>query len=224
VAILAVVFGVLAAAIVVALLAVASLSRDHADLQERNVPFAIAISTAALNAKAMANHERGYLLSGRREFIEEFEQGLLDVRTAFAAALITADGERQAAAAFKANAGFERWVWAVQGQFRTYQAGQRRAATTAALNRGRTLRKTYEASFADAKVVASNAIRMRNNPFASTGWVAIFLVSLFVVLAVCVGLTLWLIQTLKLASVDEPAQPASDPAAQPPSPVRALRR
>jgi methyl-accepting chemotaxis protein len=223
VAAIGVLFAALAAAIVIAFLSILSLSHDQAELQDKNVPYAVAIATAALNAKGMANDERGYLISGRREFLREFDQRLLNVRTAFAAAGIAADGRTQRDAVTKAQAGFEDWVWAVRGQFATFQAGKREAATKAALGPGRDLRKSYEASLQEAESVATTALQLRNNPLASAGWVGILLVSLLVVLAMCVGLTLWLMRTLNLASeVDESPEPIDAPL--PLSSVSGLRR
>lgn len=212
VAVIGVLFAVLAASIVVAVLSLVSLSEDQGELQDKNVPYAVAIATAALNAKGMANDERGYLISGNPEFLEELEQRLLNVRTAFAEAVISADGERQREAVRKAHAGFEEWVWALRSEFKTFQAGKREAATNASLGRGRALRKDYEASLAEAESVASTAILLRNNPFASRGWIVILLVSLLAVLAICVGLTLWLVRTLRLANdVEEGVEPLPAP-------------
>ena len=212
VAVIGVLFAVLIASIVVVFLSLLSLSRDQAELQDRDVPYAVAIATAALNAKAMANHERGYLISGSKEFLEEFDSNLFNVRSAFAAASIAADGDRQVDAAGKAHAGFEQWVFAVRDQFRIYQAGDQEAATRASLGRVRDLRKSYEASLADAQAVARTAIELRNNPFARTEWVAILLMSLLLVLAICVGLTLWLMRTLNTAfDVEGAPEPVADP-------------
>lgn len=211
-AVIGVLFAVLIVSIVVVVLSLVSLGRDQAELQDRDVPYAVAIATAALNAKAMANHERGYLISGSTEFLEEFDQNLFTVREAFAAASMAAEGDRQVDAAGKAHAGFERWVWAVRGEFRTYRAGNEEAATKASLGRVRDLRKSYEASLADAQTVARTAIELRNNPFARTEWVAILLFSLVLVLVLCVGLTLWLMRTLNSAfDVEELPEPAADP-------------
>jgi CHASE3 domain sensor protein len=223
-AVIGVLFAVLAASIVVAVLSLVSLSEDQAELQDKNVPYAVAIATAALNAKGMANDERGYLISGNREFLEELEQRLLNVRTAFAEAVISADGERQREAVRKAHAGFEEWVWALRAQFRTFQAGRREAATDAALGRGRALRKDYEASLEEAESVATTALQLRHNPFASRGWLVILLLSLLAMLVICVGLTLWLVRTLRLANDVESVEPVPDPAALSEASLRALRR
>lgn len=218
-----VLFAALAASIVIAGMSILSLSHDQAELQDKNVPYAVAIATAALNAKGMANDERGYLISGNREFLEEFDQRLLNVRTAFAAALIAADGEPQEDAVARAQGGFEDWVWAVRGEFRTFQSGKREAATQAALGPGRTLRKSYERSLVDAEAVASTALQLRHNPLASTGWASILLISLLVVLAICAGMALWLMRTLNFESeVEELQEPL--PAPVPLSPARRTQR
>lgn len=211
-ALIGVLFAVLIASIVVVVLSLVSLSRDQAELQDNDVPYAVAIATAALNAKAMANHERGYLISGSKEFLEEFDQNLVNVRSAFAAASVAAEGDRQVDAAGRAHAGFEQWVWAVRGEFRTFQAGNRAAATRTSLGRVRSVRKDYEASLADAQDVATTAIQLRNNPFARTEWVAILLISLLIVLAICIGLTLWLMNTFNRAfDVQAEPEPLTDP-------------
>jgi methyl-accepting chemotaxis protein len=209
---IAVVFAALAAAIVGAVFSIFSLSRDQANLQERNVPYAVAISTAALNAKGMANDERGFLISGDREFLEEIDQRLLNVRTAFSVATITADGDTQIRAANKAQAGFERWVRALEKEIATFQAGDRAAARRASLGPGRALRKDYETSLAEAESVAKIAIQQRRNSLASSEWVIILLASLLVVAALGAAVTFWLVRALDLASkAAGPTEPASVP-------------
>lgn len=188
---------VLSASIVVAAYLIFNLSQDQAQLQDRNVPYAVAIATAALNAKGMANDERGFLISGNREFLEEIDQRLLNARTAFAVAVSSADGEVQREAASEARAGFERWVWAMNRQFKTAESGDRQSATKAALGPGRALRKDYEASLAEAQGAAKTAIQLRRNSFASSGWVVMLLASLLVVLAIGFGATFWLMSTLE---------------------------
>lgn len=205
---IAVVFAMFAAAIAGAIFSIYSLSRDQAQLQERNVPYATAISTAALNAKGMANDERGYLISGNREFLTEIEQRLLNVRTAFSIATISADGEAQIRAADAARAGFERWVRVLEQELAMFKAGNRTAARRSALGPSRTLRKNYEASLAEAQSVAKIAIQQRRNSLASPGWAIILLASLVAVLAVGLAVTFWLFRTLddaaKLGGRPEP--------------------
>jgi methyl-accepting chemotaxis protein len=195
-----VVFAMLSAAIAVAVLSIFSLTRDQAQLQERNVPYAVALATAALNAKGIANDERGFLISGDREFLEEIDQRLLNVRTAFVVAGIAADGETQTRAVDRAQAGFERWVRALEKELATFQAGDRAAARRSALGPGRELRKAYEASLAEAQSIAKIAIHKRRNTLASSGWALILLASLLIVLLVGTTVTFWLVRALDAAA------------------------
>jgi methyl-accepting chemotaxis protein len=200
----------LAVSILVAVFSTLRLREDQVQLQEHNVPYAVGIATAALNAKGMANDERGFLISGNPEFLEEFEQRLLNARTAFAEASIAADDDVQHRAASEAHAGFEQWVWAVQTQFKTFQRGNRQKATRAALGPSRALRKDYEASLAEAQAVARIAIQLRRNSFASSGWVLILLATLFAVLAISLVATIWLVRTLNaVADAEEIGDPAA---------------
>lgn len=187
---------------VVATITVVSLSRDHSVLQDHNVPYAVAISTAALNAKGIANDERGFLISGERKFLDEIEQRLLNVRNAFSAAAIAADGDIQRRAVDDAQAGFERWVWALQRQFKTFQSGDRKGATKAALGPGRALRKDYEASLTEAQSVATTAIQLHRNSLASSGWVLTLLGALVLTLVVGSGVTFWYMRALQQIAGD----------------------
>ena len=219
-----VLLAVLAASISVAVISIVSLNRDRAVLHEANVPYTVAIATAALNAKGMANDERGYLISGKPEFLELLDQHLLNVRTAFAAAASAADRVRQHDAVEQAHARFELWVSGLQGQFRAYQAGNREAATTAALGPGLVRRRSYEASLVDAEAAGVTAISLRGSSLASTGWVAIFFLSILLAGAICVGLAVWLLRTLKLPSGEHGSSAPSPTAIPvPASPVRGLR-
>ena len=194
-----------------AVVSIVSLSRDQAELQDHNVPYAVAISTAALNAKGIANDERGYLISGDPEFLEEIDQRLLSVRTAFSEAGISAKDDVQRRAAAEAQAGFERWVFALERQFDLFKSGNRKAATAAALGRGRALRKDYESSLAEAQGVAATAINLDRNSFASSGWITMLLACLVVVLIAGAVVTFWLIRALDPSSRRSWASRGSQP-------------
>lgn len=212
---------ILLMAIAGATYSIMSLSRDQAELQDHNVPYAVAIFTAALNAKGIANDERGYLISGDPEFLEEIEQRLLNVRTAFAEATITAEDDVQRRAAMNAHAGFERWMSALDRHVKTFRAGDPKRATDAALGPGRALRKDYEASLAQAQDVATSAIELRRNSFASSGWIFILLVCLLAVLALGVGVTFWVLRALeKFGSGEEQPEAAGAPIAVFPTPAK----
>lgn len=214
----------LVAAVGGAVLSIVDLSRDQAELQDHNVPYAVAISTAALNAKGIANDERGYLISGDRQFLEEIDQRLLNARTAFSEATISAKDDVQRRAAAEAQAGFERWIWALERQLETFQSGNRKAATAASLGRGRALRKDYEGSLAEARSVAATAIQLHRNSFASSGWITLLLACLVIVLVAGLVVALWLIRALDPAQDDVEPEPVGAPISVFPDPGGRLRR
>jgi CHASE3 domain sensor protein len=184
----------LAASIALSIFLIFSLKNEQEQLQDRNVPFALAVATAAHNAKGIANDERGYLLSGAPEFLEEIDQRMLSARAAFAEATSAADGDVQLDAISEARAGFERWVSALRAELRAYQRGDRGRALDAALGRGRALRKEYEASLARAEAVAAGTIQVRRSLIGSE-WsraVTILVAGLLVALVIGLGIAFWL--------------------------------
>jgi methyl-accepting chemotaxis protein len=184
----------LAASIAIAIFLVFSLKREQEQLQDRNVPFALAVATAAHNAKGIANDERGFLLSGNPEFLDEIDQRLISARAAFAEATSAAEGDVQLAAVSEARAGFERWVAALRAELRAFQRGNRGNALDDALGRGRALRKQYEASLARAEAVATGTIQVRRSAIGSE-WsraVTILVGGFVVALVIGLGIAFWL--------------------------------
>jgi methyl-accepting chemotaxis protein len=214
-----VIVAILAALVVVAIASLLSLREDQVQLQDRNVPYAVAIATAALNAKGMANDERGYLISGNREFLVEFDQRLNNARTAFAEAVIAADGDKQHRAVSVAREGFEDWVLAVREEFKVFQRGERRRATRTALGPVRSLRKEYEAELADAQAVATTAIELRRNSFASAGWLLILIEGLIAVVVLGFVVSIWLMRSLNAAASSSPPAEAQPPQTKSPQDV-----
>lgn len=203
---------VLAASIAVAVVAVVSVGRDRAVVQDQNVAYAVAIATAALNTKGMANDERGYLISGKPEFLALLDQHLLNVRTALAAAASAAERAGQHRVVEEAHVRFERWVSALQDQLEAYRAGNREAATKAALGPGREQRRTYEASLVNAEAAGSTPIELWSPALVSRGWVAVLLLAILVAVALAIGLVIWLLRTPKDSSgVEEPAAALAPP-------------
>ena len=190
--------GLVAAAVLVAVLLVVGLKNDANELASREVAFANAVDTAALNAKGIANDERGFLMSGRVEFLHQIEDRTTAARSAFdAAALQASDGARQRAVA-EARAGFERWMDALSAQLATFRAGDREAAVTASLGPTRALRKAYEASLSRADALGQRGIESAASSVSSTSSrsVAILLTYLLVALGAGFALTLWIVRTI----------------------------
>ena len=188
----------LAVSTAVAVLLTLSLREQQAELQHSNVPYARAIATAALTAKAVANDERGYLISGNAMFVTQLEERAGKVRGALAGALRAADGPEQHRAADEAWVGFERWLLAVQEQFAGFRAGKRDASIADALGPGRALRKSYEASLARAQVLADTAIQSNQESAAATSkrTIAILVGCLLVGLLVGVWLAVYLVRAI----------------------------
>jgi methyl-accepting chemotaxis protein len=189
---------VLAASILLAVFLVVALRQDQTQLYDRNVPYASAIAEARLWAKAVANDERGFLITGDRTFIEQIDQRVGYARRAFAEAGRAADGEAQAEALDEAAAGFERWHARLRSQLALYDAGKKEAATQQALGPGRDLRKQYEASLAEAQALADKTVASTTRSVASASErsVAILLALLVVALGVGFAVAAWLMHTI----------------------------
>ena len=186
----------LAVAIVAALLLIVDLNDDATQLTENQIQYATAIDAAALNAKAIANDERGFLLSGNPEFVEQLETRTGNARAAFAVASSEADNDAQRQAVFVANAGFERWLRALRGEIATFRAGDREKAVATSLGRTRALRKTYEKSLARAQDLGVEAVQSARSSVSarSTRSVAILLAYLVAALAIGIGVTGWVVR------------------------------
>src|SRR5688572_5627156 len=114
----------LALAVGVAAFLIVSLEDDATDVSNRHVQYATAIHEAALSAKAMANEQRGFLLSdGDESFLRQFEADNVEARAAFAEAARHAVGSTQRNAVAEAFAGFERWFRAVRADIAAYRNG-----------------------------------------------------------------------------------------------------
>ena len=186
----------LAVAIVAALLLIVELNDDATQLTDNQVQYATAIDAAALNAKAIANDERGFLLSGNPEFVEELETRRGNARAAFAVALSEADNDAQRQAVIEANAGFEDWLRALRSEITTFRAGYRRKAVVTSLGPTRDLRKTYETSIAHAQDLGVDAVQSARSSVSATSTrsVAILLAYLVVALAIGMVVTGWVVR------------------------------
>ncbi len=188
-----------AIAVVIAVVLVTGLGHGAAELTDREVEYARAIDAAALRAKAMANDERGFLLSGGRpDFLERFERRNARVRSSLAAAARAADGPEQSAAVREARAGFERWVRAVRAEVATYKAGDRETAVTTALGPTRDIRYEFETSIRHAQRLGSSAIEEGADSVstASSQSVAILLVYLLAALLVATVIAIWIVRAI----------------------------
>jgi methyl-accepting chemotaxis protein len=196
-----------AVAILAAVLLMVGLNDDATQLTDNQVQYATAIDAAALNAKAMANHERGFLLSGNPEFIREIDRETGKARAALIVAANEATGTAQYDAVIEANAGFERWVVALRRETERFQAGDREQAVKTSLGPTRALRKSYERSLARAQALGVDAVQSARSSVSSAARISIAILLGYLVFALAVGIlvTWWVVRTA-LRSAREPAE------------------
>jgi methyl-accepting chemotaxis protein len=189
---------VLGVSILLAVFLVVALRQDQTQLHNRNVPYASAVAEASLWAKAMANDERGYLITSDPTFIEQIDQRVGYARRAFVEAERAADGEAQIRALDEAVAGFEAWHAQLRRQFALYQGGDTKKATEAAFGAGRDLRHDYEAKLANAQALADSTVASTSRSVASASnrSVAILLALLVVALGAGFAVAAWLMHTI----------------------------
>jgi methyl-accepting chemotaxis protein len=188
----------MAGAVGVAVYLIVALADDSTRLSERPFEYATAIHDAALDAKGIANNERGFLISGDTSFVDDLEEGAADARAAFAAAQANASTSRERQAAAEAKAGFDRWLQAVRREIAAYQAGSRADAVAASLGPTRDLRKSYERSLASAHALGLDSIETATRSVSSSASrsVTILLVYLAAALLLGVAVTLWVARTI----------------------------
>lgn len=187
----------LTVSVLVAVVMIVGVKKNSTQLVDQQVEYATAIDEAALHAKGMANDERGFLISGRREFLDQRLERTRKARAAFDVALSQATGAAERDAVARARVGFERWVAALEVEFARFQAGDRSGAVNASLGRTRALRKGYESSLAAASARAEVGIEAARQSVTATSSrsVTILLVYLVVALAFGFCIALWVVST-----------------------------
>jgi hypothetical protein len=188
----------LACSVVVAVVLILALRGHERRLNERAVPYANAVAAAALDAKGVANDERGFLLSGDRRFVGEAARRIRSARASFALAGAAASGAEENRAVKDARAGFERWVSAVQREFSGFSEGERRAPIAASLGPDRAVRKSYEATLARAQLLGARAIRSGDTSVASASSRSIVILLGYLVASLVIGVAVayWLVRSI----------------------------
>ena len=130
-------------------------ARRHID--ERTAPFATALSDAAIDMKAMANDERGFLMSGDADFRDEIGERAETIREELGNARKAAPDERGAALAQSIADKFNHWAAELEKEFDLY-ATDRDGAIELALGANRDLRKAYEEDLKAARADADKAL------------------------------------------------------------------
>jgi CHASE3 domain sensor protein len=188
----------LAVAVGLSVILIVSFENDATDDAHREVLYAAAIHEAALNAKSIANHHRGYLLSGSSEFLDEIETETADARSAFASAASHARGTAHRQAVRESRTGFERWVVAMRTDIAMYRTGAQEEAIAQSLGPTRQLRKTYEQSLGDAYALGVRSIDRATDSLSDSAnrSVTALLTYLAVALVLGIGVALWVVRAI----------------------------
>jgi methyl-accepting chemotaxis protein len=183
----------------VAIALIVNLSRGDTQLQD-DVPFTTAIASASLDAKTVANDQRGFLLTGDAMYQREADQHVATVRRDLAAAVRAATTDEERRAASESSTGFERWWTATRTEFATYRAGNRQAAIAASVGPDRELRKQYEGSLQRTRSLGQSSLQSATNwlPGSATRAVAILIGCLLVALVAGVFIAFWLLRQISL--------------------------
>jgi methyl-accepting chemotaxis protein len=188
----------LAIAVGLSVVLIVSFEEDATDDAQRHVLYASAIHEAALSAKGIANDQRGFLLSGNPEYLDEISTRTADARSSFTLADGYAVDARQRDAVQESRAGFEVWLRALHGDIAAYRRGEREEAVVASLGPTRQLRKTYEESLADTYALGVRSIESANDSLSTsaTRSVTALLTYLAVALVLGIGVALWVVRAI----------------------------
>ena len=130
-------------------------ARRHID--GRSTPYATALSAAAVDMKAMANDERGFLMTGDAKFRDEIAERTEKIREELGEAAETAPDEQTAALTRSIEEKFDGWAAAVEKELDLY-ATDKTGAIELALGANRDLRKDYEEDVKAATAAANAAL------------------------------------------------------------------
>lgn len=183
----------------VAIVLVVSLSRDESRVKD-DVPFATAIASASLDAKSVANDQRGFLLTGDSMYLREADQSAAAVRRELATAVRVATTDEQRRAASASSAGFERWWTATRAEFARYQAGDKQAAIAASVGPDRALRKQYEESLQQTRSLGQTTLQSATSWLPSSATRAVVILVGCLVAALLAGsvIAYWLVRQISM--------------------------
>jgi methyl-accepting chemotaxis protein len=164
-------FGALAALLAVygllTLNSLGSIETKTGQLADRSVAYVMSLNAAATAAKAMANDERGYLMTGDQSFSKDLDERKALVLGHLDDAAAHAPTAAQRGAIDDIRSGFERWAAAVDGELERF-ADDREAAIALALGDNRDLRKVYEESIDSANTAAAREVHATEGAVRAT--------------------------------------------------------
>ena len=168
-------------------------STHRQSVLEADVPYLAALQQAALEAKAAATDERGFLISGKADFAESFTERQVEIEGELAEAtdLARSSSDRERIAAVQTS--IDTWTTAVQAEFLQF-ADDPAGATDVALGANRDLRKDFEAKFHEAVTIKRAALVDSGKQADASSTRAVQLVAI----ALLVGLALPLLLAVRV--------------------------
>jgi methyl-accepting chemotaxis protein len=144
---------VVAAAALLSLGRLGDVSAAQQHIADHTARYATAIGAAAVEMKATANDERGYLMTADGEFKDEIAGRREKIHASLEAAATAAPSAAHRRSADALIASFDAWSKAVDSEFKLFET-DRDAAIERALGKNRDLRKAYEAQLETATAIA----------------------------------------------------------------------
>jgi methyl-accepting chemotaxis protein len=188
----------LAVAVGLAVILIVSFEDDATGEAHEQTLYATAIHEAALYAKSLANHQRGFLLSGDPEFTDEIATETAEARSRFTLAESYAGAREQREAVSTSRAQFELWLRTMLGDLAAYRRGETERAIDASLGSTRQLRKTYEQSLAHAYALGVRSIESSTSSLSSSATRSVTFLLGYLALALLVGIAvaLWVVRAI----------------------------
>lgn len=184
--------------VALAIALVVQLNHRETHLNSGDAAYLDAVQSASLEAKAIANDQRGFLLSGDGKFVEEARGRVESVKAGLARASAAATSIAERHAVEQASDGFDRWIATIQAEVDTYNSGDHNAAIDASLGPDRELRKTYEQSLDTAQTVGESKLHAadRSVSVAAAHTVRLLIVGMVVALLIAICIGEWLLRTI----------------------------
>jgi methyl-accepting chemotaxis protein len=171
----------------IAILLISDLRRAQHRLDGRDLSYVSAVTAAALDAKGVANDQRGFLMSGEASFLVEADQRAESVRSALTTASTAAGDSSERDAVTDSRNGFESWMRAIEIEFSTFRKGDRQAAIDASLGPDRELRKSYEQSLARAQSLGNGSIQSAKSSVTDAASRAVWILVIWLIVALMIG-------------------------------------
>jgi methyl-accepting chemotaxis protein len=179
----------LAISSVLGLVLIHSLSSSESTLADKAQPYLADLSSMAVAAKAAANDERGYLMTGDPKFLGEIREKrdpVVYAALTHAATIYSATSAETKAIA-DVRSGYATWATARDAELKRYP-GDHKGAIDLALGANRDLRKAYEGHIDDAVATANAGVGRSDSNFGTTSTRATWVLLAFLAFALLAGI------------------------------------